>query len=280
MNSSRRFKPGSPGNLLKVLAVTALAIGSTAVQADIKGSKHDLSTTGSAQQTSAATGEICVFCHTPHGSVTSAAVPLWNKTLPTTTYTRYSSLQTSSLDGQEAPVGSVSIACLSCHDGTQAMDVVINAPGSGGYVAGGSELDSGSVGKMLGTVGAPLSGRIPNLENDLSNDHPISIQYAGGGCDSGTPACNSLGDADFKSPSNALINGVRIWWVDTQNPSVREKEDMQLYSRTLTTAPGAALEPFVECGSCHDPHVKTSTPVSFLRINNTGSAVCLACHVK
>ena len=35
-------------------------------------------------------------------------------------------------------VGSVSLACLSCHDGAQAMDNLINAPGSGGYdVTGG-----------------------------------------------------------------------------------------------------------------------------------------------
>ena len=41
----------------------------------------------------------------------------------------------------------------------------------------------------------------------------------------------------------------------------------------------------VECGSCHDPHVEsgTGTPASgqtFLRIANSGSAVCLACHNK
>jgi predicted CXXCH cytochrome family protein len=36
-------------------------------------------------------------------------------------------------------------------------------------------------------------------------------------------------------------------------------------------------EPFVECASCHDPH---STNQTFLRIANTGSAVCLACHNK
>lgn len=36
-------------------------------------------------------------------------------------------------------------------------------------------------------------------------------------------------------------------------------------------------EPFVECASCHDPHTANAT---FLRIPNSGSAVCLACHVK
>jgi hypothetical protein len=78
------------------------------------------------------TSETCVFCHTPHGSDTNAAVPLWNKELPDpTSYTRYSTLGTSTLDGEEAPVGSVSLACLSCHDGSQAVDTVLNVPGSG-----------------------------------------------------------------------------------------------------------------------------------------------------
>lgn len=276
MNSLPRFSPESSGKLLKVLAISALALSSTVAHAGIKGSKHDLSSTGSAQQLSGSTTEICVFCHTPHGSNTNASVPLWNKALeanPDTAYTRYSALQTSSLDGAEAPIGSVSIACLSCHDGTQAMDVVINAPGSGGYVATGSEFDAGTVGVMTGT---PL----PNLTQNLKDDHPISIQYAGGGCTATTPACTTFGDADFNATSTANINGVQIWWVDTSagTDGVREKTDMQLYTRNVTTS--TVLEPTVECGSCHDPHADTSTPVSFLRINNSNSAVCLACHTK
>jgi len=35
----------------------------------------------------------------------------------------------------------------------------------------------------------------------------------------------------------------------------------------------------VQCGSCHDPHDNT-TAQPFLRIDNTGSALCLDCHVK
>lgn len=33
---------------------------------------------------------------------------------------------------------------------------------------------------------------------------------------------------------------------------------------------------FVQCGSCHNPHDNTFSP--FLKIDNTGSAICVTCH--
>ena len=115
-----------------------IAVGGQAL-AQIANSKHNLgSSAGPAgrNQTSN-TEEICVFCHTPHGADTTAPAPLWNKSLAslprTGTYQTYAQLNSSTIDGEILPVGSVSVACLSCHDGTQAMDNIINAPGSGGF---------------------------------------------------------------------------------------------------------------------------------------------------
>jgi predicted CXXCH cytochrome family protein len=52
---------------------------------------------------------------------------------------------------------------------------------------------------------------------------------------------------------------------------------MQLYTRSVAGIEAGVSQPFVECASCHDPHVNTQT---FLRVANDGSAVCLACHNK
>jgi predicted CXXCH cytochrome family protein len=52
---------------------------------------------------------------------------------------------------------------------------------------------------------------------------------------------------------------------------------LMLYTRDNTGNGGAAAEPFVECATCHDPHSSNSL---FLRISNSGSGVCLACHNK
>ena len=136
--------------------------------AAIENTKHNLGTGGPGPNTFSGTGEVCVFCHTPHGSDVTAEVPLWNKTLAApASYTTYDSLGTSSMDGAVAPVGSVSIACLSCHDGTQAMDSVLNEPGSGSVVA---SYNSG-----VWTVSSTLQG-IANLVTDLTDDQPGGSQ--------------------------------------------------------------------------------------------------------
>ena len=255
----------------------ALFAGSSAFAQSIVGSKHDFTAGGDAQQTTNATDQVCVFCHTPHGADTAAPVPLWNKVLtPGTTYTRYSTLSTPSFDSQEAPVGSVSLACLSCHDGTQAMDVVLNSPGSGGYVAGGAQIDGAAIGVMTGEP-------VPRLGTDLSNDHPVSMQYGGGGpleSNADGAFTGTLGDPDFVAPIKDTINLQPIWWVDSDGgtANVREKTDMLLYTRTDI----GEAQPFVECGSCHDPHNSNTfgNQVSFLRTSNAASAVCTACHIK
>ena len=256
-----------------------LSLAATVAFAQVVTSKHDLTAAGGAQQKTSATDEVCVFCHTPHGSDVNAPVPLWNKKLSIGgSYTMYSTLQTPTLDGTEATVGSVSLACLSCHDGTQAMDVVINMPGSGGWNAAGAEISGTDIGIMTGSP-------VPLLGTDLTNDHPISIQYGGGGADSldadGT-FVGTLGDPDFNLPEKATVNSQPIWWVDSApgTTGTREKTDMILYARDDL----AGIQPFVECGSCHDPHNSSSfeanKSVAFLRIKNTSSQICTACHAK
>lgn len=251
-----------------------LAACSGAVSAGVVGSQHDL-TSGAGQGSTTATDEVCVFCHTPHGSDTAAPVPLWNKVLtPGAAYVQYSTLQTPSFDSTEAPVGSVSLACLSCHDGTQAMDVVINGPGSGNYNPLGGEIDGTAIGVMTGTP-------IPALGLDLTDDHPISMQYGGGGplaTDLDGTFAGTLGDLDFVAPEKDTVNANPIWWVDSPvgTAGTREKTDMILYARNDL----GTVQPFVECGSCHDPHNDTSAGTSFLRIDNSASQICTTCHVK
>ena len=206
------------------------------------------------------------------------------------TYITYDTLQTPSLDGSVAPVGSISMACLSCHDGTQAMDNIINAPGSGGYdVTGGG---ANGLGYTWTGTRVDATGKLTNastslsmIGTDLSNDHPIGIQYCGGGLSgSATTVSGTCRDTDFTMPQTQLINSNQIFWVDTGGAG-KQRTDLPLYTRT-----SGGLGPLVECGSCHDPHVSTGQagPATtsqvagdtFLRISNASSAVCTACHVK
>jgi len=286
-----------------VLTSALLALSGPAT-AGIADTKHNLgSGPGPAgRNTVSDTAEICVFCHTPHGGSTDAPVPLWNKRLSSTpgapagggSYITYASLNTPSLDGTVAPVGSISVACLSCHDGTQAMDNVINAPGSGGVVAnGGDGTNDGTAGRAwtwtspgntVNAEGRLISGAAA-LGTDLSNDHPIGIQYCGGGLTgSGGTVSGTCKDGDFKPVQTQDLNGNQIFWVDTGGGG-KQRTDLPLYQRAT-----GGLGPMVECASCHDPHVSkdqagpagTSQVAgeTFLRISNASSAVCTACHVK
>ncbi len=248
----------------------------------IASTKHNLTSTGPGPNRTSSTDQICVFCHTPHGGQTATAVPLWNKQLPTTTYTLYSQLNTSTLNGQILPVGSVSLACLSCHDGTQAMDNIINAPGSGGFNTTGGGAGGLS---FTWTSGADtLTGTpFPNLGADLRDDHPVGIQYCGGGLTGATTVVSgNCTNPDFQRSGvqTKVVNGNQVFWVDTAGgtAAVREKTDIALYTRTFTAGSG----PSVECGSCHDPHVATkgTDNMNFMRVTLAGSQICLSCHVK
>lgn len=322
-----------------VVLGTALIAGSVSaapLAGSIANTRHNLGSTGQGLNKAAAadTAEICIFCHTPHGGDTGAPVPLWNKQLTTATFTTYDQLGTSTLDAAVGDVGSVSLACLTCHDGTQAIDNIINAPGSGGYdVTGGgpgglawswTSTDSSlnAAGNLQNSVDVPnASANIWAIGTNLTNDHPVSMQYGGGGYSASSPAGNTTvgaisptRDQDF-APAIQIGAGAR-WYVDNlamsgngeSNAGVFDKWDFKLYTRDTslpmrTSANGATFagepEPFVECGSCHDPHFQTTT---FLRMtgtvdvttgigggttsvagsaqSNVGSRVCLTCHTK
>ena len=81
--------------------------------------------------------EICVYCHTPHGANSTAAAPLWNRTVTQRTYTLFNQDNTpdktnffepTMLDLTYTQPGPNSLTCLSCHDGATAIDSIINMP--------------------------------------------------------------------------------------------------------------------------------------------------------
>lgn len=285
-------------NMKAAAALALMMASSAAVAGSIVNTKHNLgmsTSTGISNRTAGnfntATTEICVFCHTPHGADSAAAVPLWNRSIGSgVTYNTYASLGTASLDTKQAPIGSVSLACLSCHDGTQAMNVVINSPGSNSTQDINTNVNGPGTGTWneFGTM-SDVPTEMIYLSTDLRNDHPISIQYAGG-----TNAGNRI-DPDFKFATKTTANGQDFWYVEAGGAVAGgmaatgagyQKEDFKLYARNEATSAadsnGGAIsggnQPYVECATCHDPHVQAKT---FLRMgNNNGSQVCLTCHTK
>lgn len=199
-------------------------------------------------------GEICVYCHTPHNSDRSVEAPLWNRQKTTATFQPYSS---PTMDATINQPGGVSLACLSCHDGTIAVDSILNVP----KIKQSSGLNhfrmavGTSCGGCHNGVGAnDHSSRY--LGTDLRNDHPISIVY--------NEAYVAQTPSEFKDPA------------------------------TLT--PLKLFNGRVECATCHDVHKPTfpfdytyvfpdpdtgPTKRSFhLRKTNDSSTLCLTCHIK
>ena len=201
----------------KVAGGLALLAVSSVAMASVVDTKHNLGASNQATSNhTTGTSEICIFCHTPHGGDSTTFAPIWNRGVGTATYTRFSSLGRLTFDAKEAPIGSVSAACLSCHDGTQAIDAVINAPGSDSNPIGpgnGSGTNGWSQGQRMGDgtfapADGPWSGSgtprgdMVFLGTDLTNDHPISMQYGGGGINDLAPVHTTL-DPDFAQPNAA-----------------------------------------------------------------------------
>lgn len=162
--------------LISVIVVTMVFLSKISYSQTIIASKHDFSA-----KSWNSTGEICKVCHIPHNANTAVTnAPLWNHQLTSTaSFTLYSSGTLNATVGQ--PDASSKL-CLSCHDGTVAIE---NFSGT----------TSGTT--YMGTLGTPVG--YANVGTDLSNDHPISFTYdaalatTDGGLNDPTTTASGLG---------------------------------------------------------------------------------------
>jgi len=241
--------------LITGLILFVISAGANAIQ-DVVNTPHNLAGTATGGEDNL---ETCVYCHTPHGSDSTAAVPLWNRKLGDGGQITdvYDSTFSATIDGTVdlgTTTGSgYSLVCLSCHDGTQGVDVVINIPGTDGYNAAGAPMDG---------IATTMTAGVALLGTNLQNDHPVGIPYAGGGVNFGANAAAGSGtDTAFKAVTGTVTK------------SFTTLSELPLYKGNE----GTPLA-YVECASCHDPHEWTNP--TFLRVPNTDSAICTACHVK
>lgn len=129
----------------------------------VVGTAHDLSATGQGRYRTTDTSEVCVFCHTPHGTT---KVGLWNRQASGAALVLYGG----NARGAGA-VGPETLLCLSCHDGTMAFDQLATGP-SGRRLAAGERVGWSFQG------GPTLAGAgVSNLGTDLRDDHPVSVTY-------------------------------------------------------------------------------------------------------
>ena len=131
--------------LLTLLSLMSLA----GFSQTIVGSAHDFS---SQTWNTSVGGQICIVCHTPHNANTSVLdAPLWNHATTASTFQVYTS---STLNATVGQPDASSKLCLSCHDGTVALE---------------------NFGSM--STGTHFISNTNNIASNLTNDHPVSFTY-------------------------------------------------------------------------------------------------------
>lgn len=122
----------------------------------ISGTAHDFSS----ETWAPAENKMCAVCHATHQASTVPGAPLWShESTAVAGYTLYSSATFDSHGGTTiTDPGASSKLCLSCHDGTVALE------NFGGVTTGTNMIDA-----------AYLIGGASG--DNLSNDHPISFDY-------------------------------------------------------------------------------------------------------
>lgn len=280
MTWNKRFSSGLLAlALMLVVALAHAAIAVTSKISDVLGTKHNLSAVADGSATpsggtvpvrtikASSETQVCVFCHTPHGASSGIVAPLWNRSLSGTTYDGTNTYSSSSIEASAAELaagpGGNSKLCLSCHDGTMAIDTVNVLNGAANAIIP-MTVSSAPV-KM--PAGAATTGFTRDLGTNLSNDHPISFTY--------NSALAGF-DGELRIPDGITVGNRVIGGTKPKLPL--ENNQMQ-------------------CTTCHDPHLRDQTTsngnAKFLRLNrfqvtqSTGGAfnatndiICLACHDK
>lgn len=251
------------GSLLFLGLITPSPASPIHTAGSIQGSKHDLTSLDHRAGTGVMIGVAledfggtCIYCHIQHrpsANQSSGDAPLWNREYPVRQYSTY---QSPTLDtGSQQPSG-VSLACLSCHDGTLAVDKVLKKPillrttlprqtnkSTSQHMKMAKGDDINHCGQCHRSGEDKLTGihelNLAAFGTNLRDDHPVSMDY---------PTVKQDPQFHPKPQNDVFTNGIRLF------------------------------AGRVECASCHDVHDPDTPP--FLRAGVKGSALCLTCHKK
>lgn len=240
-------------NIVLIGAALALpTLARAAINKGVEGSVHDFSGTNYTWNTRHG---VCSPCHAAHNTDPAQVAPLWAHQTTTGPFTMYSSPSLNATMPSQ-PLG-VALACLSCHDGT----VAINAPIGG-----------------LGTNTAYYIDPTFVISPDLHVTHPISFVY---------DASLAAADGGLENPLTYHIGDAKSTLTINNAPVPASWSGTSLTGKSIDEAlltDGHKMQ----CTSCHDPHkLVGSAPESGILVkisgsdaNNRGSLICRTCHIK
>jgi len=274
--------------IVLILANTATA----QITGDVLGA-HDLSP-GSSSPIQGGLHNPCGYCHVPHSGNGDLA-PLWNQKLSNQTYTTYTSTTVQNSDNPKPTLGSQSLLCLSCHDGTVAAgDTVLygKMPMSGAMYTTdqfGANLQSSHPFSLV----LPLKDSIELTQSIYANgttaDPKVQLIHGNVECTTcHTPHVQAIDriSANFlvrdsvtgqlclacHDPLRTITNQV--------NPLAGWKSSIHATASQNKVSSQANVGPYGDvasnaCSSCHASH-NAAGPVRLLRGSN--EQACLACH--
>jgi len=213
---------------------------------------------------------LCIFCHAPHhtyrlstaGGVGTGPIsppnytylPLWNHTETTQVFQPYYNGPDEPVNGPKRSqaidffdkIGASSLLCLSCHDGTVAVNSYGNPP---------QDSRSQSRGNALITSEYNIGN-----QGYLENHHPIGFPY---------DAVAAV-DPDIYPSSQAIFDHTL---------------DAVLGNTATFAMPQEPVSDFLwggkmECSTCHAVHNKGNSGEKLLYVSDQNSNLCFSCHNK
>jgi len=252
---------------LSIVALTGtIAIAGTAPRSGVQGSIHDMTKYGTLAggDPEAQQGRVCAYCHTPHHAITEGNdyLPLWSHTVTSTTFTPYA---TSTIDAAIDPstmMEGPSKLCMSCHDGSVAVDTHYAFSGSKTLTQDDNMFATPSVGKG----------------SALNNDHPIGFVYDGILNANGVATGPTIGEPELASHTDGKDAYIR-------NSAATYAGSALKISDRLYASPSQGGKGVMTCATCHDVHNKINQDEAgatnyLLLASNNGSQLCLTCHIK
>lgn len=212
--------------MLSLVLASCLIVG--LAWAGVASTPHNLSSSGQFDYKTTNSSRVCEFCHTPHGSNDSVTgVALWNRKTDAIGFTMYTFARDNSLlNGRvhmttaDTPQG-MSLACLSCHDGTIAFDQFFNGPTTTSRTY---DYDATGASRGWSFAGGNKMEGFGSLGKNLTANHPISVTY---------DSSKGYRNGGYVSLPVAKTNGAKFFGDNGDQ---------------------------VECSSCHEPHDETNPP--------------------
>jgi Zn-finger protein len=279
------------------LTAASISFAGIAAGTGVNGSLHDMTLVvpGHAD----VMGRVCVYCHAPHHAIVKSTagagadqLPLWNHTIPTVAFTPYAWATPDNLtvNGQSFaitdPLAGPSRLCMSCHDGTIAVDQ-----------HGSAMQDAGTT--VVGSVTSSFDRGRANLTQDLSNTHPIGFDYnmianarnagAAGGVDgNGNSFGSEIVRSVYRFATKITLSQTQGKYNLIERNGAKQIEDVLYNGNIMTCATchevhnkeNATQEPFTGGANQNVLNTTQDTPNYFLYAKQKDSLICLSCHVK